>query len=61
MNTTTRLLLRVRLNALLRAYIRGEQAIMGQAITRHEIVAELRAIMAVLDAAKAPLPIALSA
>ena len=41
--------LRLRLNALIRAHIRDETEVQGQSMTREEIIAEIRAINAVLE------------
>ena len=42
--------LRLRLNALLRAYFCEEGVVKGQPMTREEIVTEIRTIKAALDA-----------
>lgn len=50
--TNKEIRLRVRLNALVRAYVRGEETVKGRPMTQEEIIAELRTIKAVLEAAK---------
>jgi len=44
---------RRRLDALLRAYVRNEEIVQGQPITRAAIIEEIRAIAALRDVAKA--------
>jgi len=46
----------IRLNALLRAYVRNETIVQGQPMTCEEIVAEIQAIHAQIEQANNPAP-----
>ena len=46
--------LRLRLNALLRAYIRGDSLVAGKSLSQEQIVTEMRTIKTALESANTP-------